>query len=486
MKGHEPYIFCFRVKFYPPDPSKLQEEITRYQLFLQMRRDLLHGRLFCSPSDSAWLAAHVIQSELGDYDPDVHQEGYVSEFKVLLKQTPKQEEKIAEIHQAQLSGQTPATAELNFIKKASAFDTYGVDPHPVKDQKGSHLYVGITHTGIMTFQGNKKTHHFKWPDVQKLHFEGKMFIIHLTYNEKKHACGFKCPTVAACRHLWKCSVEQKTFWTVPSSREVTTFSSGSSTLMTLARGSRFRYSGRTEREILENRVNRDPPDFSRSSVKQQAPKRKKKGAYISNSAKEISHDSMGDEPTTPGTPESPSSPSSLMDQQPDTILEEPPQEAAVDVPLVRETSGWEKTNSGWKYAPMHSLDLDESAIRNLDLSMESDVFQSSAVNHVHASPRDATAAAAATSTPRNPEPPKQLWAQDASPGAEGAAAAAGVKGRSWARTVVATAFVMTLLTLIAIVLVMELDALRDLRATPEVAALRAQYYAPAKRALGIP
>ncbi|KAI0207138.1 FERM domain-containing protein 5 [Lamellibrachia satsuma] len=182
LKNVNPLVLCFRVKFYPTDPKKLKEEITRYFLFLQLRRDLHHGRLLCGPADANLLAAYIVQSELGDYDPQDHLPGYVSQFKMLPKQTQKQEEKIAEIHQT-LTSQVPAEAEENFLKKACTLDTYGVDPHPVKDQKGNQMYLGVTHLGIVTFQGNKRTHLFKWPSITKIAFEGKMFIVHVTMSD---------------------------------------------------------------------------------------------------------------------------------------------------------------------------------------------------------------------------------------------------------------------------------------------------------------
>ncbi|KAM7300595.1 FERM domain-containing protein 5 isoform X1 [Ixodes scapularis] len=268
VKGMNPLVFCFRVKFYPQDPFRLKEEITRYQMFLQLRRDLLHGRLYCSQNDAAMLAALVIQSELGDYDAEEHTGNYVAEFKLLLKQTPRIEEKIAEIHQQQLRGQVPAVAETNFLRKACLLETYGVDPHPVKDHKGNQLYLGINHAGILTFQGSRKTHHFKWPDIQKINYEGKMFILHLMFPEdikakKKHLMGFKCPTQTACHHLWRCAVEQRYFFTVPSSSEVPSVTTGGGLF---SRGSRFRYSGRVEREVMDDMKNirRDPPQFQRT------------------------------------------------------------------------------------------------------------------------------------------------------------------------------------------------------------------------------
>lgn len=128
----DPVLFSFRVKFYPPDPFRLKEEITRYQIFLQLKRDLLHGRLYCGTNEAAMLAALILQGELGDYDSEIHVGNYVNAFKILLKQTEPIEEKAMEIHQKQLKGQSPSQVENTFLKLACQLDTYGVDPHPVK------------------------------------------------------------------------------------------------------------------------------------------------------------------------------------------------------------------------------------------------------------------------------------------------------------------------------------------------------------------
>lgn len=190
MKDLDPVVFSFRVKFYPPDPFRLKEEITRYQIFMQLKRDLLHGRLYCGLNEAAMLAALIIQSDLGDYDPEIHIGNYITDYKILLKQTPAIEEKAMEIHQKQLKGQSPSQCENTFLKLSCQLDTYGVDPHPVKDHKGSQLYLGINYSGILTFQGSRKTHHFRWPDIQKINYEGKMFIIHLNYNDVSGLNGF--------------------------------------------------------------------------------------------------------------------------------------------------------------------------------------------------------------------------------------------------------------------------------------------------------
>ncbi|XP_049818275.1 FERM domain-containing protein 5 isoform X2 [Aethina tumida] len=263
VKDLDPVLFSFRIKFYPPDPFCLKEEITRYQIFLQLKRDLLHGRLYCGTNEAAMLAALILQGELGDYDSEIHTGNYVSDFKILLKQTDSIEDKAMEIHQKQLKGQSPSQVENTFLKLACQLDTYGVDPHPVKDHKGSQLYLGINYSGILTFQGSRKTHHFRWPDIQKINYEGKMFIIHLNYNEK-HTVGFKCPSGAACRHVWKCAIEQMLFFTLATSSEAPSVVTGGGFF---SWGTKFKYTGRTEREILEDTGSptREQPNIQRTS-----------------------------------------------------------------------------------------------------------------------------------------------------------------------------------------------------------------------------
>ncbi|KAL3867214.1 hypothetical protein ACJMK2_044433 [Sinanodonta woodiana] len=263
MKGVSPCVLCFRVKFYPADPMKLREEITRYYLFLQLRRDLHHGRLLCAPSDANLLAAYIIQSEVGDFDPQDHPPGYVTEFKMLPKQNVKMEEQIMEIHKS-LIGQVPAEAEANFLKKAASLDTYGVDPHQVKDQKGTQLYLGCTHQGIMTFHGARRTQLYGWGQVKKITYKEKMFILHVNITEKLQPIGYKCISVPACKYLWKCAVEQQFFFTLSTSMNVPKLKSGGTIF---SRGSRFRFSGRCQNEAYQasEHIKRDEPNFQRSS-----------------------------------------------------------------------------------------------------------------------------------------------------------------------------------------------------------------------------
>ncbi|XP_021961283.1 FERM domain-containing protein 5 isoform X2 [Folsomia candida] len=247
------YILCFRFKFYPQDPMLLKEEVTRYQLVLQLRRDVLHGRLFSTLSDMATIVSFILQSELGDYDLSVHTGNYAAEYELISRQTQDLEEKAMELHQ-KLRGLTPTEADTLFLKKAASLDTYGLDPCPVKDQQGEQLYLGINYTGIRSQEMNnyRKVTHFKWTQITKLNYEAKMFIIHLSIPEdsrikKKETVGFKCLTSSACKFLWRSAVEQRLFFNCGSATDVPNSVRGGGIF-----GSRVRYHGRVQREILED------------------------------------------------------------------------------------------------------------------------------------------------------------------------------------------------------------------------------------------
>uniref|UniRef100_A0A8C2J853 FERM domain-containing protein 5 n=1 Tax=Cyprinus carpio TaxID=7962 RepID=A0A8C2J853_CYPCA len=238
MKSQPPFIMCLRVKFYPPDPAALKEEITRYLVFLQIKRDLYHGRLLCKTSDAAMLAAYILQAEIGDYDPGKHPEGYSSKFQFFPKHSEKLERRIADIHKTELIGQTPETAELKFLQKAQMLETYGVDPHPCKDVSGNSAFLAFTPFGFVVLQGNKRVHFLKWNEVTKLKFEGKTFHIYANQKEdKKIILTYFAPTPEACKHLWKCGVENQAFYKLEKSSQVRTVSSSN----LFFKGSRFRY-----------------------------------------------------------------------------------------------------------------------------------------------------------------------------------------------------------------------------------------------------
>ncbi|XP_034450711.1 FERM domain-containing protein 3 isoform X1 [Hippoglossus hippoglossus] len=276
--AQQPYTMCFRMKFYPHEPMKIKEELTRYLLYLQLKRDIYHGRLLCPFAEAAYLGACIIQAELGDYDPEEHPSDYISDFKLFPKQSLKLERKIMEIHKNELRGQCAAFAELNMLQRAHSLETYGVDPHPCKDFTGSTAFLGFTATGFVVFQGNKRIHLLKWVDVSKLKFEGKTFYVIGIQKEisltgrihcnrmKKLVLTFHTSTPAACKHLWKCGAENQAFYKCAKSSQIKTVSSSN----IFFKGSRFRYSGRVAKEVIEasSKIKREPPEVRRAQFGQ--------------------------------------------------------------------------------------------------------------------------------------------------------------------------------------------------------------------------
>ncbi|XP_041846267.1 FERM domain-containing protein 5-like isoform X1 [Melanotaenia boesemani] len=265
MKSQPPFTMCLRVKFYPPDPAALKEEITRYLVFLQVKRDLYHGRLLCKTSDAALLAAYILQAEIGDYDPGKHPEGYSSKFQFFPKHSEKLERRIADIHKTELIGQSPETSEMNFLQKAQMLETYGVDPHPCKDVSGNPAFLAFTPFGFTVLQGNRRVHFLKWEEVTKLKFEAKTFHIYANQKEdRKIILTYFAPTPEACKHLWKCGVENQAFYKLEKSSQVRTVSSSN----LFFKGSRFRYSGKVAKEVMEQsaKIKRDPPEIHRAGM----------------------------------------------------------------------------------------------------------------------------------------------------------------------------------------------------------------------------
>nr|KAF6377927.1 erythrocyte membrane protein band 4.1 [Myotis myotis] len=259
-----PWNFTFNVKFYPPDPAQLTEDITRYYLCLQLRQDIIAGRLPCSFATLALLGSYTIQSELGDYDPELHGSDYVSDFKLAPNQTKELEEKVMELHKSYRS-MTPAQADLEFLENAKKLSMYGVDLHKAKDLEGVDIILGVCSSGLLVYKDKLRINRFPWPKVLKISYKRSSFFIKIRPGEQEQyesTIGFKLPSYRAAKKLWKVCVEHHTFFrltstdTIPKSKF-------------LALGSKFRYSGRTQAQTRQASalIDRPAPHFERTASK---------------------------------------------------------------------------------------------------------------------------------------------------------------------------------------------------------------------------
>lgn len=179
---NSPWHFAFAVKFYPPDPSQLMEDITRYYLCLQLRDDMLSGRLPCSFVTHALLGSYTVQAELGDYDQDDHGTDYVSDFRFAPNQTRELEERVMELHR-NYKGMTPAEAEMNFLENAKKLSMYGVDLHHAKDSEGIEIMLGVCANGLLIYRDRLRINRFAWPKILKISYKRSNFYIKIRPGE---------------------------------------------------------------------------------------------------------------------------------------------------------------------------------------------------------------------------------------------------------------------------------------------------------------
>uniref|UniRef100_A0A8K9WRM5 Protein 4.1 n=1 Tax=Oncorhynchus mykiss TaxID=8022 RepID=A0A8K9WRM5_ONCMY len=259
------YDFTFNVKFYPPDPAQLSEDITRYYLCLQLRKDILGGRLPCSFVTLALLGSYALQSELGEYDPETHAPDYAKDLRLAPGQTKELEKKVMELHKTYRS-MSPAQADMAFLENAKKLAMYGVDLHQAKDLDGVDIMLGVCSGGLMVYKDKLRINRFPWPKVLKVSYKRSSFFIKIRPSELEHyesAIGFKLPNYKASKKLWKVCVEHHTFFRLTSTEVATT------PRKFLALGSKFRYSGRTQAQTRQasSMIDRPAPLFQRSASK---------------------------------------------------------------------------------------------------------------------------------------------------------------------------------------------------------------------------
>ncbi|ELT88323.1 hypothetical protein CAPTEDRAFT_148023 [Capitella teleta] len=287
-----PWVFKFEVKFYPPDPATLQEDITRYQLCLQIRQDILSGKLPCSFVTHALLGSYTVQSELGDYDIAEHGMGvdYIQDFQFAPNQSDELLEKIAELHKTH-RGQTPAEAELHYLENAKKLAMYGVDLHQAKDSDGVDIMIGVCASGLLVYRDRLRINRFAWPKILKISYKRNNFYIKIRpgeFEQFESTIGFKLINHRMAKRLWKIAVEHHTFFrlkepeTAPKSGLFPRF------------GSKFRYSGRTQFQTRQAAagIDRPAPDFDRSASRRFTGSRSMDGSGVGTRSEPVLNNSV--------------------------------------------------------------------------------------------------------------------------------------------------------------------------------------------------
>ncbi|UXI16706.1 Transcription initiation factor TFIID subunit 2 [Sarcoptes scabiei] len=305
------WLLRFEVKFYPPDPIQLHEDITRYLVCLQIRKDILSGRIPCSFVTHAILGSYLAQSELGDFDPGEHDEQgrYLSVLHFAPNQTPELLEKVAELHK-QHRGLTSEEADFQYLENAKKLAMYGIDLHPAKEQSGLDIMIGVSSSGLQVFRDRMRINRFAWPKILKISYKRNNYYIKIRpgeFEQYESTLGFKLANHRAAKRLWKTCVEHHTFF-----RLMQPEPPPKTKLFFPRFGSKFRYSGKThyQTKMASDLIDRPAVNFRRSlssrhltsrSVDGGTPRSNYETSTLDRSPKKIRPASGLNSPTTPTT-----------------------------------------------------------------------------------------------------------------------------------------------------------------------------------------
>ncbi|XP_077408055.1 tyrosine-protein phosphatase non-receptor type 14-like [Vanacampus margaritifer] len=168
--GNEPLLF-FGVMFYVPSVSRLEQEATRYQYYLQVKKQLLDGRLHCTVEQGIRLAGLAVQADFGDFTQFASQD-FLREYVLFPVNWPNGDEvleewtqKVAEEHKSRCRMQA-AEAELLYIKEIEKLDGFGQESFAAKDNYTNDIFIGMSFVGVFVKHRNGRSIMLhRWKDI---------------------------------------------------------------------------------------------------------------------------------------------------------------------------------------------------------------------------------------------------------------------------------------------------------------------------------
>ncbi|XP_063146273.1 tyrosine-protein phosphatase non-receptor type 21 isoform X2 [Candoia aspera] len=211
----EPTVF-FGVVFYVPSVSQLQQEITRYQYYLQLKKDILEGNIPCTFEQAIHLAGLAVQADFGDYDQYESQEflqrfalfpvGWLQDEKILEEAT----QKVALLHQ-KYRGLTPPDAEMLYMQEVERMEGYGEETYPAKDSQGSDIFIGACLDGIFVKHKNGRPPViFRWHDIANMTHNKSFFALELA--NKEETIQFQTEDMETAKYVWRMCVARHKFY----------------------------------------------------------------------------------------------------------------------------------------------------------------------------------------------------------------------------------------------------------------------------------
>lgn len=211
----EPTVY-FGVLFYVPSVSQLQQEITRYQYYLQLKKDILEGNLPCTLEHAIQLAGLAVQADFGDFDQYESQD-FLQKFALLPvawlqdeKVLEEAAQKVALLHQ-KYRGLTAPEAELLYMQEVERMDGYGEESYPAKDSQGSDISIGACLDGIFVKHKNGRPPVvFRWHDIANMSHNKSFFALELA--NKEETIQFQTEDMETAKYVWRLCVARHKFY----------------------------------------------------------------------------------------------------------------------------------------------------------------------------------------------------------------------------------------------------------------------------------
>ncbi|XP_055351441.1 band 4.1-like protein 3 isoform X2 [Paramacrobiotus metropolitanus] len=213
--------YCeFRLKFYPPTPESLKDDLTKYHIFLQIHRDLVTNKLPATTEQYVFLGALTVVSELGDFNPAVHHGNYASRTSIAPSdiQNAGMEHSVMALHQTFPRGMKLEQIENEYLQFARKLPLYGVTKYEVKNGQNRLISLGVSSSGLREYEANTLIATYPWHHILKFSYRRHTFYIDVrsrpspTQDAAQERKSYSCVSEKAAKRLWKTSTEHHSFF----------------------------------------------------------------------------------------------------------------------------------------------------------------------------------------------------------------------------------------------------------------------------------
>ncbi|KAL0134444.1 hypothetical protein PUN28_001316 [Cardiocondyla obscurior] len=216
-KDAKSFTLYLRVMYYIVDAQLIQDEMTRFHYYLQLKNDVLENKIHCNYRQACILASYSMQAEFGNYSPERHTLEYLQQCTFFPndvgKTDPSGQDSLLHTAICQYKGlinMTQATAEELYISIAMQLEGYGTETFTAKDNSNNKVILGISINGIMVaYPNTQATQFYRWKDISNVINQKKTFRIEYKLEDAKQ---FVFTESREAKYIWRLCIAQHLFY----------------------------------------------------------------------------------------------------------------------------------------------------------------------------------------------------------------------------------------------------------------------------------